>query len=423
MQTLIKLLLGAILVVLLLYVAAYVYHAGKVKVICKDRKIYDFLEGKVDKLYYFPNWKYGISGELSSLKALRLNKTKYRPRRELMESPDGGEFAIDWFESQNGKVLPDDAPILVFQHGMSGGSSEPCIQKFALRCVNELGWRSCCFILRGCCGLRAKTMASYHGTYTFDLHQGLKHVSSLYPDAPIALVGYSLGGNMIAQYFGERESKYQDFVKYDYYLNNEKIPSNIICGSAVCCPFNFLIIDKTISDRYQRIVGSGTWHWLENNKKVVENTEYWKNLPKDFIPFARNIDKQFTIHFYGFKDTDEFYDKTSCYHVLNGIKLPFLFISTKNDIFSISKAFPAKILKEECGDNVGALMLPSGGHNGMFYFNNTKNTFDEDILIKYYYYYFNKFKEERKNKKKEEREGEKEEGEKREREEKKEKEE
>lgn len=402
MNILFKLLLAVIFVLIISYAVAYLYHFGKVKVIGKDRSVYKFLNGKQDKLYYFPNLKYGISGEISTIQALKKNKTKYRPRREFLQSSDGGEFAIDWFEPQNGAVIPDDAPIVIFQHGLSGGSSEPCIQKFALRCVNELGWRSCCFILRGCCGLRIKTLKSYHGTATYDFHDSLKHVSELYPKAPIAVLGYSLGGNMVAQYFGERESKYQGFRHYEYYERGEEMPKNVVCGGAVCCPFDFLTIDKHLPLRYSLIAGGGMWHYVNNNKHLIGETEMWKNLPKDFQATARNVDNAFTIHFFNFKDTDEFYKETSCIHTLNGIRLPFLFISTMNDCASLSIAFPWKVLEEECTDNVGAMMLKAGGHNGMFGVIDTKWTFDEEMMIKFFKYHFGLFngingKEERNN--------------------------
>lgn len=43
--------------------------------------------------------------------------------------------------------------------------------------------------------------------FTEDLHIALKEISIRYPNAPIGLAGFSMGGNNIAKYLGERDSK------------------------------------------------------------------------------------------------------------------------------------------------------------------------------------------------------------------------
>ncbi|KAH7831478.1 putative phospholipase ABHD3 [Monocercomonoides exilis] len=377
--------------VFIVWFILWMRNAGHVKVIGKGRYPFHFLNGKESKFFYFPHWKYGISQKLNTAGAYLENKSKKRPLREFLEGLDGGKFSLDWFVDENATKLHDSSPIVVFVHGINGGSSEPPLQKFALRCVKEIGWRSVCVIFRGCCGTKINTYRSYHGGYTEDFHIALKTIQERYPLAPIAVVGYSLGGNMVAKYFGERESKTRPKKLYGHLTNNEAIPSNVVCAAAVCCPFNFIATDKYISKKDLIQVGKGMIKYIDNQGPFLQDTDMYRNFFAQNDRSSFTIDNYFTKNFFGYETVYQMYDEMSCWHYLDGIRHPFLFISTKNDPVSIYKAFPTKVLKS-AGDYVGALVLPGGAHLGMFEMFSTKKTFDEELLLKYFSYYFNSTK-------------------------------
>ncbi|KAK2943348.1 putative Embryogenesis-associated protein EMB8 [Blattamonas nauphoetae] len=359
------------------------YLPGRVQIITPGRKVFNFLRGKENSLYYWAHWKYGLSGQLNSYGSHKCNKNPYRPRRESFIGADGGEFSVDWFDTPETSSLQQNAPIVVLVHGVNGGSSETWLQKMALRLANKEGYRVCCIILRGCCGSRATTMRSYHGGYTEDLHILLDTLVSRYPQSSIAVIGYSLGGNLVAKYFGERNSKIRPYIEYAHLKDAKPIPSNVKCGASICCPYDFELVDKLLSHKDQLLVAKGYEKFLLRNKDIFSKHPNWstfeQNLGKQEF---REIDAMLTISFFQYPDVETFYRDSSCRYYLDGIQHPFLFISCENDPMSLFKAFPKKELTA-APDNVGTLLVKGGGHVGMFSFADTRKTFDEEILVQY----------------------------------------
>jgi len=53
---------------------------------------------------------------------------------------------------------------------------------------------------RGCSGEPNNTPGSYHSAHTIDIQFVIETVKKRFPQAPIAAVGYSLGGNALLKY-------------------------------------------------------------------------------------------------------------------------------------------------------------------------------------------------------------------------------
>ena len=79
--------------------------------------------------------------------------------RTFLRVPDGGTIGLDWTEppstSPEKKLLPDNTPILVVLHGLTGGSYESYVRAvLAKTCgrVDEggLGYRGVVMNFRGC---------------------------------------------------------------------------------------------------------------------------------------------------------------------------------------------------------------------------------------------------------------------------------
>eukprot|EP00770_Monocercomonoides_exilis_P003188 MONOS_3167.1-p1 / transcript=MONOS_3167.1 / gene=MONOS_3167 / organism=Monocercomonoides_exilis_PA203 / gene_product=AB-hydrolase YheT / transcript_product=AB-hydrolase YheT / location=Mono_scaffold00072:75918-77147(+) / protein_length=409 / sequence_SO=supercontig / SO=protein_coding / is_pseudo=false len=378
------------LIVLFVWLFAWARNSGRILLVGKGRKPLVFLSNQSKPMFYFAHWKYGISAAINTGASYKCNKDKSRPQREVLIGSDGGEFAIDWFQTKDKTDLPENAPIVIFSHGINGGSSEPPLQRFALRCVRKLGWRAVCVIFRSCCGTTITTPTTYYAGYTDDLHIALKEIQSRYPDAPIALVGYSMGGNVVAKYLGERKSQFIQSRKPAHLLSGEPIPPNVLCAAAICCPFNLKAVDHLVHPRHLTPVGSRMFHLLQKQGKIVTESPRYKEFLQQPFRTSTAVDHYFTIHTFGFPDTDTMYDESSSCHYLDGIEVPMLFISTKNDPASIYKAFPKKEI-EAAGDNVAAIVSPGGAHLGMFGVFDTKWTFDEEMLVKYLQFWFDRW--------------------------------
>lgn len=397
-------------IVFLIWFVMWARFSGKVKVIGDSPEVLGFLKGKTNKLWYFAHFKYGVSSQLNSGAALKCNKKKYRPIREIMHGVDGGEFALDWF-TPKGQADPEakddlqnDAPILVLEHGMGGGSGEPYVQKIGLRARNELKWRAVCVIFRGCCGMRLTTAKIYHAGYTEDFHIALSRIHSQYPDAPIMVVGYSMGGNMIAKYLSEQQSSTTVRVPANQVSSKSGIVPGIICAAAVGNPFNLTYVMDHYSEEEKLILGKGLIHYLEKHLDAVKFKEGMDKSVEEFYKKndykVNNFDDYFTSKLMGYKDGRDYYSDNGCAQYLDGLKTPVLFINAKNDPVSLYGAIPSDTLSHH--PYASCLVTPGGGHLGFFSFCDTMKTFDEEIVIMYLKYKLDEWNKKKGEGKKEE---------------------
>jgi predicted alpha/beta hydrolase len=106
--------------------------------------------------------------------------------------PDGDFLDIDWH-------LPagwaGDAPLVLVVHGLSGSSESHYVVGLQAALAAR-GWASVAMNCRGASGRPNNRLRAYHAGASDDILAVLQHMASIHPQAPRALVGYSLGGSM-----------------------------------------------------------------------------------------------------------------------------------------------------------------------------------------------------------------------------------
>jgi abhydrolase domain-containing protein 1/3 len=76
----------------------------------------------------------------------------------------------------------------------------------------------------------------YNAGWTEDMHAVLSDIKSRLPSAPLALVGASLGANMVIKFLGEEGSG-----------------SQIWGAVAIGCPFDLLVCDRFMNRTYVQV--------------------------------------------------------------------------------------------------------------------------------------------------------------------------
>src|SRR5437868_14040180 len=117
-------------------------------------------------------------------------------RRERIETPDGDFLDLDWAKNGSQRVA-------VLAHGLEGDSK----RHYMLGMVNALvkrGWDAVAWNARGCSGEPNRLLRFTHSGATEDLQTVLSHILSTCDYSQIALIGFSLGGNLVLKYLGER---------------------------------------------------------------------------------------------------------------------------------------------------------------------------------------------------------------------------
>ncbi|MBK8698152.1 MAG: alpha/beta fold hydrolase [Saprospiraceae bacterium] len=131
-------------------------------------------------------------------------------RRERWNTPDGDFFDLDFIDRGGKKVI-------ILLHGLEGSSSSQYILG-AASALSGLDADVCAVNHRSCSGEMNTTLGFYHSGFMKDLAFILDKLAEKYEG--LAVVGFSLGGNMLLKYLGSHHA----------------IPSNLKTGVAVSVP-------------------------------------------------------------------------------------------------------------------------------------------------------------------------------------------
>ncbi|KAH9944761.1 AB-hydrolase YheT [Amylocystis lapponica] len=146
----------------------------------------------------------------------------------LLRTLDGGTIGLDSTPPENERILPDDTPIVVVLHGLTGGSHESYVRSIlAPVCTpveqGGLGYRGIVVNFRGCAGVPLTSPQLYSAGYTDDIRVAVMHISTRYPRARLVGLGFSLGANVLTRYLGE-----------------EGEHSRLVAGCILACPWDLL---------------------------------------------------------------------------------------------------------------------------------------------------------------------------------------
>lgn len=255
---------------------------------------------------------------------------------------DGDFIDLAWFPQP--PVYAGQPLILIF-HGLEG-SAESVYAAGMQRALAAAGWVSCVVHFRGCSGRPNRQWRGYHSGAYHDAAEAIAYCRSAFPASPLAAIGYSLGGNMLANYL----------VKVD----DQPLAACVI----VSAPFHLAAcatrINRGFSTFYQ-------WYLLRQMKRTLinkilaqtgaplhpEQVNRWKT----FVEF----DDGYTAPAHGFKDAADYYRQCSALPLLQHIDCPTLIIHAADDPFMDHQVIPEP---RELSPYVEYHLLNRGGHVG-----------------------------------------------------------
>jgi predicted alpha/beta-fold hydrolase len=268
-----------------------------------------------------------------------------RLRRQELDLPDGDSTAVDWLV--DGDSLPGTAPLLVILHGLEGSADSP-YARMLQEAAFDLGWRSCVLHFRDCGDYRNRLPRRYHAGETNDLRHFLHtlHETEEAPEnaGPIVAVGFSLGGNILLKYLGE---------------SGDETP--LRAAAAICVPLNLHRCAEALNTGFSRIYQR---YLLKRMKRSVREKfdrhtaafDWDKAMTaKTFAEF----DDWVTAPLHGFKGMQDYYDKSSSMHFLDGIERPTLIINALDDPFMTRDVIPNE---DQLSEHVSLEVAAHGGH-------------------------------------------------------------
>jgi predicted alpha/beta-fold hydrolase len=207
---------------------------------------------------------------------------------------------------------------LVLVHGLEGSSDSRYMQGITMR-----AWAAGCNVIRmnmrNCGGGESLTPTLYHSGLSTDVGAVVRHYAAQFSLSRVALVGYSMGGNLVLKLAGEWGSR----------------PP--LCAVAVVCPAIDLAagadaLHETANRAYE-------WRFLRG---LVERYARKANLfpgvyaPRPSIGPVRSIrefDDKIVARYFGFRNADDYYFRAASARVVDRISVPTLILCAQDDPF------------------------------------------------------------------------------------------
>ena len=282
------------------------------------------------------------SGALQTIAGSQLrDKSLPRPprvRHELQLSEQGRAVLFE--------IEPKDKnlPIVLLAHGM-GGCSESGYMK---RISNKLWMRGYGVFLinqSGCGPGMGLSPRMWNGGSSDDLAKMINFVLQRYPKKSLIPVGFSLSGNVLLKYLGE----------------GREIPENISGALAVNPPVDLRVASSIISRKWSCSLFNRYYMRLIRNQAVALVEQFPSALnPLKNLKTIWDFDVSYTAPAGGFKDVDDYYDRSSSKHYLQGIITPTSILSAEDDPFVPGYLFD----QVKRGKKVSLHKPMKGGHMG-----------------------------------------------------------
>lgn len=270
-------------------------------------------------------------------------------RRQRLELADGDFLDLDWYGPEE-----SSHPCVILLHGLTGSSSSLYIlgQQQALAAI---GWQSVAVNWRGCSGEPNHLARGYHSGASEDLAEVIDHLQRSAPQRKLAAAGYSLGGNVLLKYLGERGDA-----------------CGLQAAAAISVPFR---LDQC-ADRLQ--VGFSRVYQARFMRDMLA---YVTNKQRLFAHQGRDaeharltalgslagmdsfwdFDGRVTAPLHGYASAADYYRRCSSRFFLGGITTPTLIIQALNDPFVYPHSLPEQA---ELSPSTRFELHIGGGHVG-----------------------------------------------------------
>lgn len=275
----------------------------------------------------------GWSGHLNTLFAHFFRRVEaMRYRRERIDTPDGDFLDLDWAEVGAERVA-------ILSHGLEGSTRR--------------GWDALAWNLRGCGSEPNRLLRTYHSGATEDLEAVVRHVLRTRSYETLALVGFSLGGNLTLKYLGDR---------------SHAVDERLRCAVAFSVPCDL----ASSADRMAELTN---WHYTQHflrmlRRSIQQKAEVWPDEISDKhfgrIRTLTDFDDCYTAPLNDFDSAADYYRQASSRPFLERIRVPTLLVNAADDPFLAPPCYPADIAR---GHPYFHLEIPKkGGHVGFVRF-------------------------------------------------------
>ena len=264
--------------------------------------------------------------------------------RTRLELRDGDFLDLDW-------SCPGSGRLAILSHGLEGNSSQKYIRGMA-QTLHAAQWDVLAWNFRGCSSEPNRLLRAYHSGDTADLAAVISHAWADY--SRMALIGFSLGGNVTLKYLGEAPPH----------------PS-VVAAAAVSVPLDLASSARALDQRPGNRIYLRRFIVPLIAKIEAKAQTFPGKLNTDGLRAIRSFqefDERYTAPLHGFRDADDYWTRASARQFLPRITVPTLILNARNDPFLTADSMP--FAEAEANPSLFLEAPKSGGHVGFLDFRN-----------------------------------------------------
>ncbi len=268
-------------------------------------------------------------------------------RRERLATPDADFIDLDWYGD-------GDSPLVILLHGLSGSSHSSYILGLQ-RALLAQGFASVAMNFRGCSGVSNRLARCYHSGETEDVDFLYRTLRQRHPCRAMAAVGFSLGGNVLLKWLGERGGQLDLFAAVAV-----SVPLVLSeCATRLDYGFSKIYRDRLLAELKQYMSNK-----LSHLQAIGADIEVSKLRDLGDLSAIRSFwqyDDRVVAKLHGFAGVDDYYRRSSSRQFLPKIRVPTLLIQAADDPFMTPAVLPEP---GELAPQVTLELHQSGGHVG-----------------------------------------------------------
>ncbi len=275
--------------------------------------------------------------------------------RERITTPDNDFLDLDWSPIGRRKLA-------IISHGLEGNTTRTYV-KAMVQALNAGGWDCLAWNYRSCSGEPNRQLRSYHNGATDDLALVIDHATRTNEYEEVALVGFSLGGNLTLVHLGR--DQVDPLVKKAVVFS---VPCDLAASATVLTkPSNRLYMKRFLVMLHQKIRAK-----MAIMPHALDDSGYER------ITNFKEFDDRYTAPIHGFKNAQDYWEKCSSRQFIPNVKIQCLIINAQNDPFLPPECFP--VAEANHNPNITLKMPKSGGHVGFIAFNQGQYWSEQETL-------------------------------------------